>query len=188
MSEPVRTVTPGLRAAQDRFIQEWGRMSSSWGINRTMAQIHALLVLSADPYTVEELIERLHISRGNASMNLRDLLDWGIIERDRMPGDRKDIYGAGGDVLHMFARVIRERKRREIDPTVHAIRECLNMVPEDDTSDDAVLLRTRLTDLLDVFELFDRVFDEVFRTDETFRQTIDLVRSSGAWTATRQGG
>ncbi len=162
-------------AAQDRFVLEWGRMSSSWGINRTMAQIHALLLASGRTMTMDEVIKRLHISRGNASMNLRDLTDWGIVHRFRKPGDRKDIYSGDNDVVSMFARVVRERKRREIDPTVSAIRECLAMVPEDDLSEEANTFRTRLTCLLEIFSLIDRVYEQVFESDDNFRETINLL-------------
>ncbi len=92
---PFNDLSPEQRTiydVQEQFIMEWGRMSSSWGINRTMAQIHALLFITGKPYSMDEIIERLHISRGNASMNLRDLMEWGIIRRFRRPGDRKDIY------------------------------------------------------------------------------------------------
>lgn len=167
-----------VQAAQDRFVFEWGRMSSSWGINRTMAQIHALLLCSGSAMTVEDLIERLHISRGNASMNLRDLLDWGIIRRFRHRGDRKDLYQSLDDVLHVFARVVRERKRRELDPTIAAIRECLSMVPADDQSEEAQHFRERLTELLSVFAVIDQIYDQVFESDESFRQSLTLLRGA----------
>lgn len=173
--------TPSSRVqeAQDRFVLEWGRMSSSWGINRTMAQIHALLLCTGQACTVEDMIDRLHISRGNASMNLRDLIDWGIIRRFRKPGDRKDIYQSDSDILHMFARVVRERKRRELDPTIAAIRECLAMVPEEDQSEEAVEFRARLSDLLEVFGVIDRIYREVFDSDESFRQAMSLLAQPG---------
>lgn len=163
-----------VRAAQDQFVIEWGRMSSSWGINRTMAQIHALLLVTGSPHTVDDLIERLHISRGNASMTLRDLMDWGVIQRFRKPGDRKDIYQADSDIVHMFARVVRERKRREIDPTLAAIRECLAMIPESDTSEEAETLRQRLKSLLEIFGIIDRVYEQVFESDDSLRQAMQL--------------
>src|SRR5580658_5583532 len=115
--------------AQDRFILEWGRMSSSWGINRTMAQIHALLFVTGESLEVNDIMDRLQISRGNASMNLRELMDWGIVRRFRCPGDRKDVYVSDTDPYQMFLRVVRERKRRELDPTADAIREVLTMLP-----------------------------------------------------------
>ena len=164
-----------LEIAQERFILEWGRMSSSWGINRTMAQIHALLLVSGAAYTMDEIIDKLHISRGNASMNLRDLCEWAVVRRFRRPGDRKDMYQANGDILSMFARVVRERKRREIDPTVAAIRECLDLVPQSDKTENAETLRHRLTVLLELFSLIDRVYQQVFETDASFRQVFEVL-------------
>lgn len=180
MDETEAPPDPKTLAAQDRFVLEWGRMSSSWGINRTMAQIHALLLATGKPMTMDEVIKRLHISRGNASMNLRDLSDWGIVQRFRKPGDRKDIYSGDQDVLSMFARVVRERKRREIDPTVSALRECLAMVPEDDQSEEAQILRERLNILLEIFSLIDRVYEQVFQSDENFRETINLLSTDSS--------
>jgi DNA-binding transcriptional regulator GbsR (MarR family) len=169
-----------VEAARDQFVLEWGRMSSSWGINRTMAQIHALLLVSGRPYSVDEIIDRLQISRGNASMSLRGLMDWGIVQRYRKAGDRKDIYVSDDDIWHVFGKVVRERKRREIDPTIDAIRECLAMVPEDDASPEAEVLRTRLKALLDVFALVDLIFEQVFSSDEAFRQAVDTLRNPGS--------
>jgi DNA-binding transcriptional regulator GbsR (MarR family) len=154
---------------------EWGRMSSSWGINRTMAQLHALLIASDQDLTMDEMIDQLHISRGNASMNLRDLTEWGVIQRYRRPGDRKDIYRADDDIVQMFSHVVRERKRREIDPTVSAIRDCLALIPADDQSETANTLRRRLTILLEIFDILDRVFTEIFHSDETIRHTMDTL-------------
>jgi len=156
-----------LVAAQDQFILEWGRMSSSWGINRTMAQIHALLFVRASPLEVNEIMERLQISRGNASMNLRELMDWGIVRRFRRPGDRKDTYFSETDPYQMFARVVRERKRRELDPTSAAIREVLAMIPPQNSerakSDkDVNALRSRLQGLLEIFEIIDAAFQQIF--------------------------
>ncbi len=157
----------GLQSAQDQFILEWGRMSSSWGINRTMAQIHALLFVSENPLSVNEIMTRLQISRGNASMNLRELMDWGIVRRFRRPGDRKDTYLSETDPYQMFIRVVRERKRRELDPTADALRECLAMIPpEEEETDAASTLKQRLESLLEVFNLVDAAFRQVFTTDQ----------------------
>jgi DNA-binding transcriptional regulator GbsR (MarR family) len=154
-----------LEKAQEQFILEWGRMSSSWGINRTMAQIHALLFVSGVPLEVNEIMDRLQISRGNASMNLRELIDWGIIRRFRQPGDRKDVYISDTDPYQMFLRVVRERKRRELDPTADAIREVLSVLPQDDDSEDVVTLRSRLTALLEIFALIDIGFKQFLKSD-----------------------
>lgn len=164
-----------LLLAQDQFIIEWGRMSSSWGINRTMAQIHALLFISGKPLTVDEIMSRLLISRGNASMSLRDLMDWGMVRRTRKPGERRDSYSSESDAWQMFARVVRERKRREIDPTARAIRECISMLPSIE-SDEVGRFRNRLTGLLEVFDLLDAFYQRVFSTDSIFFETVQVFR------------
>jgi DNA-binding transcriptional regulator GbsR (MarR family) len=166
-----------LRDAQTQFILEWGRMSSSWGINRTMAQIHALLLSTGQPHSMDEIIDRLGISRGNASMSLRDLMDWGVVQRFRRPGDRKDIYECDADPWQVFARIVRERKRRELDPTREALREILARVPEDAASDGAESFRERVSGLLELFGLIDAVYDQVFRTDESVREAFQLFQA-----------
>lgn len=168
-------ISNATRQAQEQFIMEWGRMSSSWGINRTMAQLHALLLITGKDLTMDEMIEQLHISRGNASMNLRDLTEWGVIQRYRRPGDRKDIYRSDDDIVQMFTRVVRERKRREIDPTVSAIRDCLEIIPDTDQSEAANVVRQRLAVLLEVFDIIDRVFEELFRSEESVRHAMDTL-------------
>lgn len=161
MPDPERDQPIGLRLVEDQFILEWGRMSTSWGINRTMAQIQALLLITGRPFCMDEIVERLRISRGNASMNLRDLVDWGVIRRFRPTGARKDLYVSDQDVWQMFTSVIRERKRREIDPTVEAIKGCLALVPNQD-SEAARAVRDRLSDLLEFFAVIDQLYQSVF--------------------------
>ena len=165
-----------LRNAQDQFILEWGRMSSSWGINRTMAQIHALLFISPEAMTADEIMERLQISRGNASMSLRDLMDWGIVRRFRRPGERKDSYMSEADPWVMFARVVRERKRRELDPTAGAIRECVAVIPVGVDDAASVAMRKRLLGLLEIFDLVDVVYRQVFSTDQALMQAMEAFR------------
>jgi len=117
----------------------------------------------------------LQISRGNASMNLRELMDWGIVQRSRQQGDRKDTYASDTDPVQMFLRVVRERKRREIDPTAEAIRECIALLPESDTSLGAKTLRTRLQGLLEIFELIDLAYRQALISDEVFLEARDLL-------------
>jgi len=168
-----------LERAQDQFILEWGRMSSSWGINRTMAQIHALLFVSGVPLEVNEIMERLQISRGNASMNLRELMDWGVVRRFRHPGERKDTYVSESDPYQMFVRIIKERKRREIDPTADAIKEVVEKIPEDDPNEGARALRLRLEALLEIFGLLNVVYNQVFGHGElSLEELKQLVKNS----------
>ncbi len=166
-----------LRKAQDLFVLEWGRMSSSWGINRTMAQIHALLFVTGKPLEVNDIMDRLQISRGNASMNLRELMDWGIVRRFRQPGDRKDTYFSETDPYQMFLRVVRERKRRELDPTADAIREVLGKLPESDPAEDVQGLRTRLAALLEIFDLIDVAYNQVFGVERSMDEILALMSS-----------
>ena len=175
LSSP-RTPSTALERAQEQFILEWGRMSSNWGINRTMAQIHALLFVSGVPLEVNEIMDRLQISRGNASMNLRELMDWGIVRRFRQPGDRKDVYISDTDPYQMFLRVVRERKRRELDPTADAIREVLGMLPAEDEGDDARVLRGRLEALLEIFGLIDMGFKHILKTDMTLDEITGMLK------------
>ena len=151
-------------------------MSSSWGINRTMAQIHALLFVSGVPLEVNEIMDRLQISRGNASMNLRELIDWGIVRRFRQPGDRKDVYISDTDPYQMFLRVVRERKRRELDPTAEGIRDVLQMLPEEDGTEDVTKLRARLEALLEIFQLIDVCFKQFLKSDTTLDQLKEMMR------------
>lgn len=116
-----------LRQAQDRFIACWGQMGSAWGISRTMAEVHALLFITAEPMCTDDIMERLQISRGNASMSLRSLLDWGVVSRTHRRGDRKEYFVAEQDVWTMFRAIVRERMKREADPTLASLYEIRDM-------------------------------------------------------------
>ncbi|MDQ2986065.1 MAG: MarR family transcriptional regulator [Armatimonadota bacterium] len=159
-----RTPEQAIRAAQHSFVLEWGRMSSSWGINPTMAQIHALLFITGEPMAMDDIIDRLGISRGNASMNLRDLMDWRVVQRFRKPGDRRDTYVADTDPVTMISRVVRERKRREIDPTVEVLKNCLHLAGG--SSDQEETFRVKVQTLLDLFDLIDAAFKFAMANDE----------------------
>jgi DNA-binding transcriptional regulator GbsR (MarR family) len=112
-----------LAEAKSQFIQAWGTLGSKWGINRTMAQVHALLMVSPDPLSAEELMEALNISRGNANMNIRDLMDWGLVEKIHKPGDRKEYFSAEKDIWKVTKQVARERKKRELEPILKILEQ-----------------------------------------------------------------
>ena len=112
-----------VRDAQDKFVAAWGKMGSAWGISRTMAEVHALLYITGEALCTDDVMDRLSISRGNASMSLRALQDWGIVRRAHKRGDRKEYFEAEMDVWTMFRTIARERKKREIDPLVHSLYE-----------------------------------------------------------------
>jgi DNA-binding transcriptional regulator GbsR (MarR family) len=120
--------------AKNKFINAWGSLATQWGINRTMAQIHALLFITPGPLSVEEMMEELQISRGNTSMNLRQLMDWGIVFKEIRSGDRKEYFYTEKDV-HELARIIMaERSRREIQPTIRILNE-VSELKEDGTAE-----------------------------------------------------
>jgi DNA-binding transcriptional regulator GbsR (MarR family) len=122
MSEKI-TADP-LLAARDEFISQWGAMGSAWGISRTMAQVHALLMTSDRALTTDEVMDELKISRGNAHQNLRELAGWGLVRSVIRKGERKEYFEAEKDVWRMFCIVTRERKRREVEPALRALRAC----------------------------------------------------------------
>src|SRR5438105_1664593 len=113
-----------LRQARDEFVTQWGTMGSAWGINRTMAQIHALLITSPAAMSTDETMEDLKISRGNAHGNLRDLVSWGLIRSVVRKGERKEFFEAEKNVWKIFCIIIRERRRRELRPAMDVLKEC----------------------------------------------------------------
>ena len=113
-----------LTRAKDEFIAQWGAMGTQWGINRTMAQIHALLMTSPHPMCTDEVMESLAASRGNAHANLKELVNWGLVRMIVVKGDRRDFYEAEKDVWQIFTIIARERKKREIEPTLSILNKC----------------------------------------------------------------
>ncbi|WP_299258019.1 MarR family transcriptional regulator [uncultured Aquimarina sp.] len=111
------------KEAKDKFISTWGALGTLWGINKAMAQIHALLWISPEPLSMEDIMEELHISRGNTSMNLRQLMDWGIVFKESKPGERKEYFVSEKDVQELARQVAKERSRREIKPVIKVLRE-----------------------------------------------------------------
>lgn len=120
----------GLTEARNLLVRRWGDMGGYWGINRTMAELHALLFVTRKPLCTDDIMAHLQISRGNASMNLRALVDWGLIERVHRFGDRKEYFQADADVWHMFETIMRERRRREVEPIVATLERCADVQAE----------------------------------------------------------
>ncbi|HEX8341648.1 MAG TPA: hypothetical protein VF624_12120 [Tepidisphaeraceae bacterium] len=167
--EPVlyvpHTVEPTLLRVQDDFIRKWGEMGQVWGINRTMAEIHALLFITAQPLCTDDVMARLHISRGNASMSLRGLVDWGIIRRMHRRGERREYFESLSDVWEMFSIIAAERKRREMDPVLQTIQDCIKALEPTQigklAKDDAVLrTRKRLDDMEEFMGVTNKLFQQ----------------------------
>lgn len=109
--------------AKEKFLQSWGALGSSWGINRTMAQIHALLLISESPQSADDIMESLQISRGNANMNIRALIDWGLVYKELKTGDRKEYFVAEKDLWEVVKKIIIQRKRKELEPLLKVLDE-----------------------------------------------------------------
>src|SRR5215470_10992711 len=125
-----------LSPVQQKFILHWGEMGTRWGINRSVAQMHALLFLSPRPLHAEEIAETLAVARSNVSTSLRELQGWGIVRLVHVMGDKRDHFESLKDVWEMFRVVLDERKKREIDPTMHMLRECIAEAALDKGADD----------------------------------------------------
>ncbi|MBD0830727.1 GbsR/MarR family transcriptional regulator [Aestuariibaculum sediminum] len=112
-----------FKEAKNKFVQSWGALGSQWGINKTMAQIHALLMVSNQPVSMEDIMDELQISRGNASMNLRALIDWGIVYKAFKPGERREFFTAEKDLDELAVKISKERSKREIKPALKVLKE-----------------------------------------------------------------
>jgi DNA-binding transcriptional regulator GbsR (MarR family) len=110
-----------LTEAKQQFISSWGAFGTHWGINRTMAQIHALLLISPDPLTQDDIMEELNISRGNTNMNIRELINWGLVERVILTGERKEFFTAEKDIWKVVKQIVKERKKRELEPMMQLL-------------------------------------------------------------------
>ncbi|MBY0113478.1 MAG: ArsR family transcriptional regulator [Phycisphaerales bacterium] len=153
--------TKQLTEAQDRFVAAWGKMGTAWGISRTMAEVHALLYITGEPLCTDDVMERLQISRGNASMSLRALLEWGIVERVHRRGDRKEYFQAEQDVWVLFRAIVRERMKREVDPmraSLYEIRDLTEDRVSKDAKDPALVAHNkRLDSMLEFLETMEKM-------------------------------
>lgn len=149
--------------AKSRFLQCWGEMGGAWGINKTMSQIHALLMVSEKPLSTDDVMEELEISRGNANMNLRSLIDWGLIRRSYQKGDRKEYFQSEKGAWKMFCAIARERKRREVEPVIAGLEECLELSKADKSSE---VFRTQIGELLELSKSIDFILGQVARQEE----------------------
>src|SRR2546425_8127572 len=139
-----------LHPVQQKFVLHWGEMGTRWGINRTVAQIHALLYLSPRPLHAEDIAETLAVARSNVSTSLKDLQGWGIVKLVHVLGDKRDHFESLKNVWEMFRIVLDERKKREIDPTVNMLRACIAEAQKDSHTDGYT--GQRLRELVDFFE------------------------------------
>src|SRR5436190_9283682 len=139
-----------LGPVEQKFVLHWGEMGTRWGVNRTVAQIHALLYLSPKPLTAEEIADTLSVARSNVSTSLKELQSWGIVRIVHVLGDRRDHFESIKDVWELYRQVMDERKRREIDPTLTLLRDCV--IDAEKSGPDDKYTRERIADLLAFME------------------------------------
>lgn len=155
-----------LKEIKEDFVTQWGALGSQWGINRTMAMIHALLLVSPKPLTTDEIMAELSVSRGNANTNLRELVSWGLIRQVIVKGERKDHYEAEKDTWKIFCTVARERKRRETEPASQVLSDCINR-SKNIRSAEGKELHKQLSSLNDFVTLANNIMEKVASKDQS---------------------
>ncbi len=154
--------TMELEQAKQQFIQTWGNFGTQWGINKSMAQVHALLLVSERPLSTEEVMEQLSISRGNANMNIRDLINWQLVYKESVVGDRKEYFRAEKDMWEVAKRIVRERKRREIEPLQQHLAELKKV----DQSYESISFVATIENIERLVTRLDSLSDTLMKADE----------------------
>ena len=191
--KPPPTDAPSARyqEALERFILFWGEMASNWGINRTMAQIHALLYVAEEPLDTDAIMERLQISRGNANMNLHALVNWNLVRKVHQSGSRKDFYVAEKDVWYVTAQIIKERERREIAPVTQQLQECRDLLAGPAQACEALppgdqQFCERIDNLIELMEVFDGFFQSLLPFVQ--KRNVPMIKQFIALAESMQGG
>jgi len=161
-----------LSPAASQFVESWGSLGVLWGLNRSMARIHALFLVSDEPVGLDQVATVLNISRGNASMCLKELRNWGVIQRVHKPTDRQDYYVAEPDVWATFFRIAVERKKREFDPALHNLRHLLS---EDDFSKSPKTLK-RLEEMEELFSTANTILGALRANEKAGRKAVGLLK------------
>lgn len=156
-----------LAEAKSQFIQVWGTLASKWGINRTMAQLHALLMVSPEALSTEDMMEQLNISRGNVNMNIRELIDWGLVEKMHKPGDRKEYFSAEKDIWMITRQVARERKKRELEPILKVLDQ-ISDVEGDKKDKDVKAFLESVNGIKRMAHHADKTLETMIRADENW--------------------
>lgn len=169
-----------LEQIEDRFVDLWDTMSSLWGISPTMARIHGLLYITGAALSMDDIMARLAISRGNVSMNLSKLVEWGLVRRVHKRGDRRDHYASLSDVWEMFTLVANQRKRREIDPILNTLRDCREELSSEalgtQADEPAAQERfQRIDDLFTFLTLMESLAQRFFETHHGLRTAVELL-------------
>ena len=153
-----------LQTSKQKFIDTWGSLGSEWGINKSVAQVHALLLVSVEPVSTDEVMEALTISRGNANMSLRQLMDYGIISKKVVPGDRKEYFVAEKDIWKWAVKVALMRKQKEIDPVMEVLKELQAETATNETAEAKEFNKT-VNDIHSFTDQFSTLADKIFSSN-----------------------
>ncbi len=156
-----------LIEAKQQFISSWGAFGTHWGINRTMAQIHALLLICSDPITQDDIMEELNISRGNTNMNIRELINWGLVDRVILPGERKDFFLAEKDIWKVVKMIVKERKKRELEPMLQLL-DRLEEVEGDKRDKNIKSFIDTISSIKKLGKQADKTLDTMIRAEESW--------------------
>jgi DNA-binding transcriptional regulator GbsR (MarR family) len=149
-----------LVGARKEFLDQWATLGPAWGVNRTMSQIHALLMIQDEPMNTDQIMEALAVSRGNAHANLKELLTWGLLKSVKIPGDRKEYFEAEKDVWRVVQLITRERKRKELQPVLDTLDTCLERT-QGLRDPDSKAFRKQIRELKKFADLADRVMERI---------------------------
>ncbi|MCC2546894.1 transcriptional regulator [Hymenobacter sp. BT175] len=158
-----------LDEAKRRFIEGWGTLGSAWGVSRTMAQVHALLLVSVGALSTEDIMDQLQISRGNANMNVRALMDWGIVRKELRPGERREFFSAEKDIYKVATLILKERRKRELEPLMRVLGEINQVEPSPTVSAEEAAAFTQMMSSIQSFaNLADRTASTLIKADENW--------------------
>lgn len=155
-----------LAKTKDEFVNQWGALGNAWGLNRTMAQIQGLLMISQVALTTDQVMEELKISRGNAHMNLRELVGWGLVRSVFIKGDRKEYFEAEKDVWKICCIGARERKRREVDPVFEVLKSCAERI-KNLKSPEGKIMHKQMSDLCQIVSIVSAILDKAARNEQS---------------------
>jgi len=156
-----------LTEAKQQFISSWGAFGTHWGINRTMAQIHALLLTTPDPLTQDDIMEQLNISRGNTNMNIRELINWGLVDRVLLTGERKEYFSAEKDIWKVVKQIVKERKKRELEPMLKLLDQ-LEEVEGDKRDKNIKAFVDTVSSIKKLGRQADKTLDAMIRAEESW--------------------
>ena len=158
-----------LEEAKRKFIEGWGTLGSAWGVSRTMAQVHALLLVSAGALSTEDIMEQLQISRGNVNLNVRALMDWGLVRKELRPGERREFFSGEKDIHKVATLIMKERRRRELEPIMRVLSEIKQVEPSATVTEaEAKAFSETIGNIQNFADLADRTAATIIKADENW--------------------